>query len=173
MFRNILKNTDFILVIVVVALFVIGVFGIYSAGYGDTDASKTEYQKQIIWFGVACGIAIFLWAIDTSMFEFLGYAIYGVSLILLIVVVVFFRRFSSFVYAFAIIDIFLRIMTFIKNNTVPELRVLIHKYLPESIGAIIGRNFSGIVYTILMWAYVIIFIIFLVYIVNYFIRKRK
>ena len=86
MFRNILKNTDFILVIVVVALFVIGVFGIYSAGYGDTDASKTEYQKQIIWFGVACGIAIFLWAIDTSMFEFLGYAIYGVSLILLIVV---------------------------------------------------------------------------------------
>lgn len=96
-----------------------------------------------------------------------------IVLILLIVVVVFFRRFSSFVYAFAIIDIFLRIMTFIKNNTVPELKVLIDKYLPESIGAIIGRNFSGIVYTILMWMYVIIFIIFLVYIVSYFIKKRK
>lgn len=86
MFKNILKNTDFILIIVVVALFVIGVFGIYSAGYGDTDSSNTEYQKQIIWFGVAFAIAIFLWAIDTSMFEFLGYALYGVSLILLIVV---------------------------------------------------------------------------------------
>ena len=96
-----------------------------------------------------------------------------IVLILLIVVVVFFRRFSSFVYAFAIIDIFLRIMTFIKNNTVPELKVLIDKYLPESIGAIIDRNFSGLVYTILRWIYVIIFIVFLVYIVNYFIKKRK
>ena len=34
----------------------------------------------------------------------------AIVLILLIVVVVFFRKFSSFVYAFAIIDIFLRIL---------------------------------------------------------------
>lgn len=97
----------------------------------------------------------------------------AVVLILLIVVVVFFRKFSSFVYAFAIIDIFLRIMTFIKNNTVPELKSLIGKYLPESIAAIIGRYSSGLVYTLLMWLYVIIFAIFLGYITNYFIHKRK
>ena len=84
----------------------------------------------------------------------------AIVLILLIVVVVFFRKFSSFVYAFAIIDIFLRIMTFIKNNTVPELKSLIGKYLPESIAAIIGRYSSGLVYTLLMWLYVIIFAIF-------------
>lgn len=97
----------------------------------------------------------------------------GIVLILLIIVVVFFRRFSSFVYAFAIIDIFLRILTFIKNNTVPELHDLIDKYLPESIAAIIGKYTSGIVYTILMWVYVAIFCIFLSYIVSYFIRKKK
>lgn len=97
----------------------------------------------------------------------------GVILVLLIVVIVFFRRFSSFVYAFAIIDIFLRILTFIKYNTVPELKSLIGKYFPESIQAVIGRYSSGIFYTILMWIYVIIFIIFLFYITNYFIRKKK
>ncbi|MGN1000406.1 MAG: hypothetical protein ACI4OG_00530 [Bacilli bacterium] len=97
----------------------------------------------------------------------------AIVLILLIVVVVFFRKFSSFVYAFAIIDIFLRIMTFIKYNTVPELKSLIGRYLPESIGAIIGRYSSGLLYTILMWIYVIIFIIFLSYITSYFIKKRK
>lgn len=97
----------------------------------------------------------------------------SIVLILLIVVIVFFKRFSSFVYAFAIIDIFLRIMTFLKYNTVPELKALIGKYLPESIAAIIGKYSSGLLYTFLMWAYVILFIIFLTYITNYFIKKRK
>ena len=82
-------------------------------------------------------------------------------------------NFINSCYAFAIIDIFLRIMTFIKNNTVPELKSLIGKYLPESIAAIIGRYSSGLVYTLLMWLYVIIFAIFLGYVTNYFIHKRK
>lgn len=86
MFKNLLKNTDYILIITIVALFIIGVFGIYSAGYGDVDGANTEYQKQIMWFGIVCIIAIFLWAIDTSMFGFMGYILYGVNLILLILV---------------------------------------------------------------------------------------
>lgn len=86
MFKNLLKNTDYILIITIVVLFIIGVFGIYSAGYGDVDGSNTEYQKQIVWFSVVCFIIVFLWAIDTSAFEFIGYALYGVNLILLILV---------------------------------------------------------------------------------------
>ena len=75
-----------------------------------------------------------------------------IVLILLAVVIFFFRNFSSFVYATAIIDIFLRILTFIKYNVnVPELKSLIGKYFPESIAAII----------------------FLGYITRYFIHKRK
>lgn len=86
MFRNLLKNTDYILIITILALFVIGVFGIYSAGYGDIDGSNTEYQKQIVWFGVVCVISLILWAIDTSVFEFMGYALYGLNLVLLVLV---------------------------------------------------------------------------------------
>lgn len=96
-----------------------------------------------------------------------------IVLILLAVVIFLFRRFSSFVYAVAIIDIFLRILTFIRDNSVPELKSLIGKYFPESIAAIIGNYSDGIFYTILMWAYVIIFAIFLGYITKYFIKKRK
>ena len=97
----------------------------------------------------------------------------GIILVLLIVVVVFFRRFSSFVYSFAIIDIFLRILAFIKYNTVAELKSLIGKYFPESIAAVIGRYSSGVLYTILMWIYVIIYAIFLYYIIDHFIKKKK
>ena len=86
MFKNLSKNTDYLLIITIIALFIIGVVGIYSAGYGDLDASKTEYQKQIIWFVVVSFIAIILWAIDTSMFNYIGYALYGINLILLILV---------------------------------------------------------------------------------------
>lgn len=96
-----------------------------------------------------------------------------ILLILLGLVVFFFRRFSSFVYAVAIIDIFLRLLTFLKYNTVPEVKALIGKYLPESIGNIIARYTNGWLYTICIWTYVIIMMIFLGYIINYFIHKRK
>lgn len=96
-----------------------------------------------------------------------------VVLILLGIVIFLFRKFSSFVYAVAIMDIFLRIMTFIRDNSVPELKSLIGKYFPESIPSIIARYSDGIFYTILMWVYVCIFTVFLVYITKYFIKKRK
>lgn len=96
-----------------------------------------------------------------------------IVLVLLIAVIFFFRRFSSVVYFIAIVDIFLRILTFLKNNTVPELKALIGKYFPESVASIIGKYSSGLAYTLLIWAYVIIMAIFLGYIVIYFINKRK
>jgi len=96
-----------------------------------------------------------------------------IVLCLLVAVIFVFRKFSSFVYAVAIIDIFLRILTFIKYNSVPELKSLIGKYFPESIPSIVAKYSDGIFYTILMWAYVGIFTIFLVYTIKYFLKKRK
>jgi len=96
-----------------------------------------------------------------------------IVLCLLVAVIFVFRKFSSFVYAVAIIDIFLRILTFIRDNSVPELKSLIGKYFPESIPSIIATYSDGIFYTILMWVYVIIFTVFLFYITKYFIHKRK
>lgn len=97
-----------------------------------------------------------------------------VLIILIFVVVMFFKRFSSFVFFMAIIDIFLRILAFIKYNIgLPDVAALIGKYLPESIMAIIDKYTNGLFQAILEWAFVIIMIIFLSYIVKIFIHKKK
>lgn len=96
-----------------------------------------------------------------------------ILLVLLAIVIFFFKRFSSFVYFIAIVDIFLRILTFVKNNcNVPELYALINKYIPESIPAIIDKYTNGIVCTVILWIYVIIFCIFLFYTTRIFFKKK-
>lgn len=97
-----------------------------------------------------------------------------VLVVLILIVIMYFRRFSSFVYFIAIIDIFLRILAFIKNNIgLPDLAAVIDNYLPESILGIVGNYTSGILYTIIAWAYIVIMAIFLFYNTKFFIKKKK
>lgn len=99
-----------------------------------------------------------------------------VLIALIVVVIMFFKRFSSFVFFMAIIDIFLRILTFIKNNIgLPDVAALIGKYLPENIFDIINKYTGTIplLNIILKWAFVIIMMIFLSYITKIFINKKK
>ena len=97
-----------------------------------------------------------------------------ILIILILVVVMFFKRFSSFVFLIAIIDIFLRVLTFIKHNIgLPDVSALIGKYIPENIIAIINKYSSGLINTILQWTFIIIMIIFLSYIIKIFIHKKK
>ena len=99
-----------------------------------------------------------------------------VLVVLIFIVVMFFKRFSSFVFFMAIVDIFLRILTFVKNNIgLPDVAALINKYIPESIIAIIDKYTSTIpiLNGILRWTFVIIMMIFLSYIVKIFINKKK
>lgn len=101
-----------------------------------------------------------------------------IDLILLIllgfVVVMFFKRFSSFVFFMAIVDITLRILTFIKNNIgLSDVSHIIDKYIPTSIFGIIDRYTTGLFNDILKWAFVIIMMFFLSYIVKIFIHKKK
>ena len=99
-----------------------------------------------------------------------------VLIILIIVVLMFFKRFSSFVFLMAIVDIALRILTFIKDNIgLKDVSNLIGKYLPESMFGIINRyTEDGSLFNILLkWAFVIIMIFFLVYIIKIFIKKKK
>ena len=84
-----------------------------------------------------------------------------------------FKTFDSFIYFVAVVDIFLRILTFIKVHvSVPELQALIGRYFPESVPAIINKYTNGIVNTIFIWVYAIIFMIFLFYTVRIFLRKK-
>ena len=97
-----------------------------------------------------------------------------VLIILILVVVMFFKRFSSFVFLIAIVDIFLRILTFIKYNIgLADVSALISKYIPENVISIINKYSSGIINTILQWTFVLIMIIFLTYIIKIFLRKKK
>lgn len=97
-----------------------------------------------------------------------------VLIILILIVIMFFKRFSSFVFFMAIVDIFLRIMAFIKYNIgLQDISNIIGKYLPESIIGIIHKYTNGLVATILDWCFVFIMIIFLSYIIKIFIKKKK
>ena len=93
-----------------------------------------------------------------------------ILLVILIAVVVVFRRFSSFVYAMAIVDIFLRIMFFLRIK-VPLTEL--ERIFPSDIPEILDKYTDGILLDVLLWAYVFIYACFLVYITNYFIHKKK
>ncbi len=99
-----------------------------------------------------------------------------VLIVLIVIVIMFFKRFSSFVFFMAIIEIFLRILTFIKNNIgLPDVSAIISKYLPENMFAIINK-YTGtmpLLNTILKWAFAIIIAIFLSYIIKIFLNKKK
>ncbi len=99
-----------------------------------------------------------------------------VLIILIVLVLMFFKRFSSFVFLMAIVDITLRILTFIKNNIgLRDVSNIIGKYLPESMFGIINRyTENGSLFNIILkWAFVIIMIFFLSYIIKIFIKKKK
>ena len=85
MLKSLLKNTDYIVLVAVFALFVIGVVAIFSAGY-NTDINKDEYTKQIIWMSAVFVMMVVIWSIDYKIFDIAGYILYGINLILLVLV---------------------------------------------------------------------------------------
>ena len=94
----------------------------------------------------------------------------------IILVIMFFKRFSSFVFFVAIVDIFLRILAFIKNNIgLKDISKVIGKYLPESVIAIIEKYTYSmpVICSILKWCFVFIMSAFLIYIIKIFIKKKK
>lgn len=94
-------------------------------------------------------------------------------LILIVAGIIFFRTFKASVYFVACLDIFFRILTFVKNNiNISDVSNFISKYFPESIPQIIYKYTSDIVIDILLWAYVILFAIFLGYTVKILWKKR-
>jgi len=96
-----------------------------------------------------------------------------IFIVLLIIVIFFFKKFYNTVFFVAIFDIFLRILSFIKNNTFKEIKQFIGKYFPENIPHIISKYAKGNLYTILVWIYVVIMAVFLYYTIKIFIKKKK
>jgi len=96
-----------------------------------------------------------------------------VVLALIIVAFCWFRRFSKMVYAVAIIDIFLRLITYIsKNIGIPGFYGWVKNIFPNSIPSLLGNYMNGILLTVFIWIYVFFMVVFLFYTLRAFLRKK-
>lgn len=96
-----------------------------------------------------------------------------ILVILIGIVVFFFKQFSSFVYFMAIIDLFFRLFHMIATNLkIIEFTNFVNKYIPVSIPGVINNYSTGILNTLLIWGYIILMFIFEFYIIRTFLRKK-
>jgi hypothetical protein len=97
-----------------------------------------------------------------------------VIIVIVLALIMYFRHFSAFVFSIAIVDILLRILTFIRLNIGKNaLSAFLNKYIPVSIPGIITKYTTGTIADILVWIYVIIMIIFLYYVIKIWFKKKK
>lgn len=83
------------------------------------------------------------------------------------------RTFSGFIYSIAVVDIFLRLLAFLKTNLFTgEVAKFFVKYFPNSIPSIIDKYTSSTLETVLIWVYVGIMIIFEFYVIRTFFNKK-
>ncbi len=92
---------------------------------------------------------------------------------LVLIALCWFRSFSKFIYAFAIIDLFLRLIDFIANNIgIKGFAYWVNSTFPNSIKAIIEAYTRGLLCTVLVWIYIAFMVVFLFYTCRVFIRKK-
>ena len=97
-----------------------------------------------------------------------------IFIVLALIVVILFKSFDSFVYFFAIIDILLRILDFLKQLlNIPELTTFLNQNVPTSILSMINHYSTGVFNQILTWGYLICFIVFEVYLIKYFMKTKR
>ena len=94
-----------------------------------------------------------------------------ILLIIVLLIAIIFKKVSNTIIFLGLIDIFLRILNFIGNNTTREINAIINKYFPASIPGIITKYSSGIIETILVWGYVILMCMFLYYVFRMLLRR--
>ncbi|MDD5865458.1 MAG: hypothetical protein PUD07_03085 [bacterium] len=98
----------------------------------------------------------------------------AIILILIILTIIFMRKFSNIVYLICIIDIFLRLLHNLEKMLgVREFSILVNKYFHNSILDIASSYTSGIFYTIIAWVIFGIYVVFLFYVIRTFFRKKK
>ena len=95
-----------------------------------------------------------------------------IILVLIAVIVFFFRDFKHTAYFFGIIEIFFRLVHFVGDHIhIPELSKFIDKYIPSSLFTMLGKYANGLLYEILMWGLFAYFCALLVYLIMYFFKR--
>ena len=97
-----------------------------------------------------------------------------VLIISIVLVLIYSKRFQTYIFGFGMIDVVFRILNVI-NGFLPKgsIRNFINNYVPSSIPSVLEKYLDGVVCTAFLGIYVIIMIIFLYYIIAIFIKRKK
>ncbi|MDD6323905.1 MAG: hypothetical protein PUA73_04820 [Bacilli bacterium] len=95
-----------------------------------------------------------------------------IFILILILVVVFFKDFHAFVYSVVTIDIFLRIWTYLKLNIIKDTAFTFLSVIPSDVPAIINSFDLGFFNDILMFLYIIVYIVFEGFMISKFIHRK-
>lgn len=94
-----------------------------------------------------------------------------IILIIIILVLLFKRTFSSVIYSIVIVDIFLRLVEFLRVNIGGQF-ALIFKGIPSNLNVVISNYTGGLIESILTWLLFAVYILFEFYIIRTFLRKH-
>ena len=96
-----------------------------------------------------------------------------ILLVLMAIIIFFFKDFTAFVYFLGIVEFFLRIVNFIANNIgVNELSSWMNNNFPNSIFSILAKYSNGLLYDVLCWLLVFCFCILLFNLIKYLIKRH-
>ena len=94
--------------------------------------------------------------------------------VLIVFVIVYSKRFQTYVFGFGMIDMIFRILNIVKGY-IPkkDIVTMINTYIPLSVPEVINKYTNGMISMVLTFIYVLIMSIFLVYIIRIFIKRKK
>lgn len=96
-----------------------------------------------------------------------------ILLVLIAIIVFFFKDFTAFVYFLGIIELFLRIVNFFANNIgVNDVSTWMNANFPNSIFSILAKYSNGLLYDVLCWLLVLCFCVLLFNLVKYLIKRH-
>lgn len=92
----------------------------------------------------------------------------------IVFVILYSKKFQTYIFGFAVTDIFFRVLDFLKNNIpISGLKGELSKYVPESIPSVIYNYTDGTICYLLIWTYVVIMAVFLYFVTKIFIKRRR
>ena len=96
-----------------------------------------------------------------------------IILILIAIIVFFYRDFKHTAYFLGIIQIFFGLIHFLADHIgVKDFSKFVDKYIPSSLFTMLGKYANGLLYEILMWGLFLYFCALLVYLVIYFFKRK-
>ncbi len=95
-----------------------------------------------------------------------------IFLIAMILVIVFYKDYRAFIYFVVCVDIFLRLVTYLKTNIIKDTALSFFNAIPADVPAIINSFDLGVVNEIIIFIYVVIYIIFEIFIIRNFVKKK-